>query len=444
MWYGLLPSDGDLRVFGRHLLEGFRAHAPRASAGRSPGWSRRLQPGARGAELLGEVFAQALAELTGPPRLLVIDDLHAASANADIVTFLDAVLRLLPSQVRVLATSRTPPRSRSSVCACAASCSRLDAERLRLSRDEMSRLLAGALARVPTDAESGRLDEASGRLAGRGTACARGAAARDPARGLDTVLADLRVPDFQLQAFFSAEVYRRLEPAARGCSNARRVLDRFDTPLAVLLTGQSATRAPAWRPLAHRGLVRSFGTGLETSYEWHGLRGAFVRQEVEESRRCGGVAGARDRWPHAGCAGVARLERAVRHALAGSDPVLARTSCCSRLSPQLLRQGRAGLLLQLLDDASPAAGGPAAVLALARADALAALGRWDEGERGYEQVLEDARRTAADGPGVPRAARPRQAVEPARRHELGAGDGRARPRGLPPRRRSSCAYGCCR
>src|SRR5689334_8433480 len=29
VWYGLLPSDGDLRVFGRHLLLGFRAGAPR-------------------------------------------------------------------------------------------------------------------------------------------------------------------------------------------------------------------------------------------------------------------------------------------------------------------------------------------------------------------------------------------------------------------------------
>ena len=32
VWYGLLPSDGDLRVFGRHLLEGFRAGSPRFGA----------------------------------------------------------------------------------------------------------------------------------------------------------------------------------------------------------------------------------------------------------------------------------------------------------------------------------------------------------------------------------------------------------------------------
>src|SRR5262245_33134561 len=32
VWYGLMPSDGDLRVFGRHLLEGFRDGAPRFGA----------------------------------------------------------------------------------------------------------------------------------------------------------------------------------------------------------------------------------------------------------------------------------------------------------------------------------------------------------------------------------------------------------------------------
>jgi DNA-binding SARP family transcriptional activator/Tfp pilus assembly protein PilF len=90
----------------------------------------------------------------------------------------------------------------------------------------------------------------------------------------------------------------------------------------------------------------------------------------------------------------------VRHALAGSDGALAH-ELLLEVAPVLLRQGRAGLLLQFLDDApalappSDAAGDTSAVLALARADALAALGRWDEAERAYERVLEEARRTGA-------------------------------------------------
>jgi ATP/maltotriose-dependent transcriptional regulator MalT len=361
VWYSLLPSDGDLRVFGRHLLEGFRAHAPRFG-GTFARLVEETKPGARGAELLGEVFAQALAELTGPPRLLVIDDLHAASANADIVTFLDAVLRLLPSQVRLLATSRTPPPLALERMRVRGELFELDAERLRLSRDEMSRLLASALARVPTDAESGRLDEAS---AGWPAAVqlALEALRRDPARGLDTVLADLRVPDLQLQAFFSAEVYRRLEPAARELLERSAVLDRFDTPLAVLLTGQRDARTRL-EAMAHRGLVRSFGTGLETSYEWHGLVRAFVRQEVE-NRDGAGAWQALETAAARGLRGRGELERAVRHALAGSDPVLAH-ELLLELSPQLLRQGARASCCSC-STTRRRRGRTAAVLALARA-----------------------------------------------------------------------------
>jgi len=390
VWYGLSPSDGDLRVFGRHLLEGFRADAPRFGAT----FSRLIEdtkPGPRGAELLGEVFAQELAELKGPPRLLVIDDLHAACANADIVTFLDALLRLLPSTVRVLAASRTPPPLALERMRVRGELFELSAERLRLSRDEMARLLAGALARPAAPAEVDRLDEAS---AGWPTAVqlALEALRREPARGLETVLTDLRVRDLELQAFFSAEVYRRLEPAARELLECSAVLERFDAALAEQLSGRRGARARL-ESLAQRGLVLSFGSGLDASYEWHGLVRAFVRQEVET--RDGRAA-----WQALETAAARALrargepERAVRHALAGSDAGLAH-ELMLELSPVLLRQGRASLMLQLLDDAPEAAGEPGAVLALARADALAALGRWDEAERAYERALEEARRTAA-------------------------------------------------
>src|SRR5262249_44242668 len=152
VWYGLLPSDGDVRVFGRHLHEGFRADAPRFGAT----FARLVEetkPGPRGAELLGEVCAQSLAELKGPPRLLVIDDLHVACANTDLVTFLDALLRLLPVQVRMLATSRTPPPLALERMRVRAELFELDAERLRLTRDEMRTLLESALARPALDGE---------------------------------------------------------------------------------------------------------------------------------------------------------------------------------------------------------------------------------------------------------------------------------------------------
>ncbi len=390
VWYGLLPSDGDLRVFGRHLLEGFRSGAPRFGASFAH-LVEDARPGSRGAELLGEVFAQSLAELKGPPRLLVLDDLHMACVNAEIVTFLDACLRLLPAQVRVLATSRTPPPLALERMRVRGELFELDAARLRFTPDEMSVLLARALGRSPTGAEVERLDESS---AGWPTAVqlALEALRREPDRGLDTVLADLRVRELELQSFFSAEVYRRLEPAARELLETTAMLSRFDASLAALLSGQSDARARL-DSLTRRGLVRSFGSDADASYEWHGLVRAFVRQELQS--RDGPEA-----WQKLETAaarvlrGRGETERAARHALDGRDGGLA-NELLREVAPSLLRQGRASVLLQMLDDAPAAAGEAAAVLALARADALAALGRWDEGERAYESVLDEARRSGS-------------------------------------------------
>src|SRR5262249_37024632 len=163
------------------------------------------------------------------------DDLHAACGNADIVTFLDALLRLLPPTVRLLAASRTPPPLALERMRVRGELFELDAERLRLTSEEMARLLEGALGRAPAAAALERLGEAS---AGWPTAVqlALEALRREPTRGLDTVLADLRVPDLELQAFFSAEVYRRLEPASRELLERSAVLERFDSPLAVVLS----------------------------------------------------------------------------------------------------------------------------------------------------------------------------------------------------------------
>src|SRR5262249_3186970 len=144
---------------------------------------------------------------------------------------------------------------------------------------------------------------------------------REPGRGLETVLAELRVPDFQLQAFFSAEVYRRLEPPARELLERTAVLARFDAPLAALLAGRRDA-PPRLEAPARRGLVRTFGAGMEASYEWHGLVRAFVRQEIQA--RDGALA-----WQSLATAAARALqsrgeiELAVRHALDGCDASLA-------------------------------------------------------------------------------------------------------------------------
>lgn len=390
VWYSLMPSDGDLRVFGRHLVEGFRAGSPRFGA-TVIRLIEESRAGANSAAMLGEVFAQALAELKGPPRLLVLDDLHQACVNADLVAFLDALLRLLPPTVRLLALSRTPPPLTLERMRVRGELAELDASRLRLSREEIALLLQKALGRDPDEAEVLGLDEVS---AGWPTAVqlALGALRRDPTRGLPAVIADLGAHGLELRAFFSAEVLHRLEPDALGLLRNTAMLERFDAPLAAALTGQQAGRLPL-EPLVRRGLLRSFGEGIAVTYEWQGLVRAFLRQEVQALE-------GEDAWRalEATAARVLRsrgeAERAVRHALDGAEPGLA-IELLLELAPAMLRQGRASQLLRWLDDAPHAEAGPAAVLRLARADALAALGRWDEAERGYGEVLEESRRNGS-------------------------------------------------
>ena len=389
VWYSLMPSDGELRTFGRHLLEGFRKGSPRFGTA----CARVLEaqrPVGRAGELLGEVFAQALAELKGPPRLLVLDDLHHACANPELVQFCDALLRLLPPSVRILATSRTTLPIAVERMRVRGEVFEVDADQLRLRRADLTTLLGSALGRTASDEEVERLERAS---AGWPTAVqlALSALRRNPERGFESVIADLGVQDLGLRAFFSAEVYRRLEPASRELLERSAVLDRFDASLAAALAGRRDVRA-ALDSMTQRGLLRSFGAGAETSYEWQGLVRAFVRQEVQERD---GETAWRRLEAHAAniLRGRGEAERAVRHALDGDDTALA-SDLLLEVAPALLRQGRASLVLSMLEDAPAAVGAAADILLLVRADAFAALGRWDEAERAYEQVLEESRRSA--------------------------------------------------
>ncbi|MEO5988092.1 MAG: BTAD domain-containing putative transcriptional regulator [Candidatus Eisenbacteria bacterium] len=386
VWYALLPSDADLKVFGRHLAEGFRTGAPRFG-GPFLRLLEETRPGGRGADALAEAFAQALSELKGPPRLLVLDDLHAVAGSAEVVAFLDTLLRMLPPTVRVLATTRSGLPLSLERMRVRGELAELDAARLRFTREEMAGLTLERLGREGAAAEVERLEAAT---AGWPTAVhlALDAMRREPERPLESVLGELGMADVQLQAFFSAEVYRRLEPEARHLLECTTTLDRFDAPLAAALSGQPDVRKRLER-LVRRGLLRSFGTGAEGTFEWHGLVRSFVRQEIESTE---GAQGWRAREAQTARALRARgeSERALRHALDACEAEDA-AELLTALAPGMLAQGRGTSLLAFLQDLPTQVVANHIALASARADALASLGRWDEAELEYERALTRAR-----------------------------------------------------
>jgi len=158
VWYSLMPSDADLIVFCRYLLEGFRRESPRF--GKS--FRRALEetrPVGRSAEMLGGTLANELASIKGPPGLLVLDDFHEVAGNAQVITLLETLLRHLPPSVRILIASRTYPplalermRARGEVF-------ELNSNHLRLTRTELDRLFSEVYRMSITAEELTELEE---------------------------------------------------------------------------------------------------------------------------------------------------------------------------------------------------------------------------------------------------------------------------------------------
>ena len=167
---------------------------------------------------------------------------------------------------------------------------------------------------------------------------------------LKDVLDDFRASNLELHDYLSAEVYAHLDESSRLLLERTAPLERFDAELATTLSGLRPARS-ALDALGRRGLLRTFGTGFQATYECHDLVRRFVRHEIESRE-------GPDAWKRCEADAAAALEargdaeRALRHyLLAGriDDAIrIART-----LAPAMLKQGRAAALLQYLDDLPP-------------------------------------------------------------------------------------------
>jgi LuxR family maltose regulon positive regulatory protein len=383
VWYSLMGSDADPVVFGRYLLEGFRREHPRFGRDFHVALED-ARPGLASVEMLAGTLANELAALKGPPHLLVLDDFQEVAGNAQVLAFMDTLLRHLPPRVRILiATRALPPlglermRARGDVF-------ELNSSHLRLGREELGRLFAEVYRRPLGDEAVDALERTT---LGWPTAVhlVYESLQRSERATLEEVLEDFHASNLELHDYLSSEVYARLDPGARRMLERTAALTRFDVDLASTLAGRDGNARALLEALTRRGLLRTFGSGVQASYECHDLVRRFIRQEIET----GGGAGAwRDLEADSAAALAARgePERALRHFLAAGR-VADAAALLRELGPRLLAQGRAAALLQYLDELPADSLRADAALAVTLADARQALGKWDEAETLYQEVL---------------------------------------------------------
>ena len=389
VWYSLMPSDADGVVFGGHLLQGFRQEFPRFGRDFERALAESRGGGAAMARL-GALLAHALAERKGPPCLLVLDDFHEVAANATVIGMVNALLRNLPPGVRVLIGARSTPPLALDRMRARGELFELDSSHLRYTAEELARLFSEVYRMPLTGADLEVLEPVT---LGWPTAVhlVHESLRRTPDHPLEAVLAEFHGSNLALHDYLSSEVYARLEPEERHVLERVAALNRFDAGLAAALS-DLRDPVPVMRRLAHRGLLRTFGAADGTTYEVHDLVRRFVRRHLESGRGEVGWAELEADTARA-LAGRGETERALRHwLLAGRAPEAA--ALIDRLAPPLLRQGRAGTLLQYLTDlpAEMVRANPSLLVTLA--DCRLQLGQWDAAEQLYREALV---RCAAEG-----------------------------------------------
>ncbi|MEO5616870.1 MAG: BTAD domain-containing putative transcriptional regulator, partial [Candidatus Eisenbacteria bacterium] len=372
----------DLMVFARHLLAGFRTEAPRF--GRH--FERALAESSRGAaaaERLAGMFLNELATRRGPVAHLVLDDYHEVGSSSQVHAFVTALLRQLPDSLRVLMGTRTPPPLALERLRVRGEIFELDSSHLRFTRDELGQLFSEVYGWPLEAAELEALDSVT---LGWPTAVylVHESLRRGPDRTLSEVLAELRGRDVDLQEFLAGEIHARLEPGERRLLERVAALQRFDAGLAAALTGARDSTA-VLRRLVRRGLVRSFGTATESSFELHALVREFLRRQIE-TQAGPEVWAALEEDTADVLASRGEHERALRHYLLSARPDRAR-ELARTLAPRMLSEGRAATLRHYLLDLPEATLAADPELRVALADALMALSEWDEAERLYGELL---------------------------------------------------------
>ena len=389
LWYSLMPSDADAVVFGSYLVAGLRQEMPRQARALERTLAE-LRSG-NGVSRFGAVFASVLAARRGPPLLVVLDDFHEVAGDPAVVAVVDSLLRHLPASARVLMSSRTVPplgldrmRTRNEVFD-------LDSSHLRYTREELAELFRETYDMALDEADTIALETAT---QGWPTAVhlVREAMRRSPDRALENILSEFRTSALELQDYLSNELYSRFEPDERNLLERLVTPDRFDASLAATLSGLREVR-PVLQRLAQRGVLRSFGSSGETTYQMQDLVRNFLQRRLIAERGIE-VLHALERDTASALAARGETEQALRHFLLAGAAEEA-TELVIRLARPMLRQGRAGTLLQCLLDLPEAVVESNLELLVTLADCRQLLGQWDDAERLYEQAMDRCRAAGA-------------------------------------------------
>ena len=121
-WYKVDSSDNDLSIFFHYLTESVRRQRPDFGHKTLARLVEEIEA-VEDIPLLAEAFVYELLETSGPPLLIVVDDLHLVYDAPWVVPFFRRLLPLLPAEAHMLITGRSLPpaplwrmRSKQTLC----------------------------------------------------------------------------------------------------------------------------------------------------------------------------------------------------------------------------------------------------------------------------------------------------------------------------------------
>ena len=121
-WYKVDASDNDLSIFFHYLTESVRRQWPDFGHKTLARLVEEIET-VEDIPLLAEAFVYELLETSGPPLLIVVEDLHLVYDAPWVVPFFRRLLPLLPAEAHMLITGRSLPpaplwrmRSKQTLC----------------------------------------------------------------------------------------------------------------------------------------------------------------------------------------------------------------------------------------------------------------------------------------------------------------------------------------
>ncbi len=300
-------------------------------------------------------------ELLQEPVVLVIDDLHELN-SADALSWLEVFLGRLPSELRVVLTTREDPQLGLHRLRLAGQLTELRAPDLRFSMEEMIELLRSEGITLSHGGMGLLYERTEGWAAGLRLAAILVAHHPDPER----LVTEFSGSERNVAGYLLAEVLERQPPEVREMLLRTSVLDRVCGPLADFLTGGSG----AERMLQELEDANAFVTSLDAGRSWFRYHNLFADLLALELRRAApAVVGSLHRAAAQWHEQEGYVVEAIRHAQAARDwPLAARLLADHHID--LTFDGRTGSISQLLsvfpDDVVAADAELALVFATAR------------------------------------------------------------------------------